>query len=156
MKNCINFRHLNTHTHIYSIYSCDFQFIYVDVNSMSNLIVIHSIINLYFCGIKCNGYSVQLGEKLWRTRDFVTCLWLARDYCNPWKATWGAHVGSSNDSSVKGISWLSCDLANLRLTCKRPLTIALCVFPYFLSFFTHTIKAYITHKIVRRVSERKP
>ena len=81
---------------------------------MSNLIVIHAIICLYFCGIKCNGYSVQFGEELWRTRDFVTCLWLARDYYNPWKAIWGAHVGSQMTQVSKAshdlvVTWPTCD-----------------------------------------------
>ena len=50
---------------------------YDGINSVSNLIIIHSIIYLYFCGIKCNGFSylqkkkkkcngfsVQFGEEL--------------------------------------------------------------------------------------------
>jgi len=79
---------------------------------MSNLIVIHSIIYLYFCGIKFNGYNVQFGEELWRTRYYMTCLWLARDCCNPQKGTWEEHDGISNDSCVRGISWLAHDLAD--------------------------------------------
>jgi len=39
------------------------------INSVSNLIIIHSIIYLYFCEIKCNGFSVQFGEEPWRIGD---------------------------------------------------------------------------------------
>ena len=51
---------------------------------------------------------------------------LTHDWCNQWKATWGAQ--SSNDSSVRAISRVACDLANLR----DVLINRFCVFPSFL------------------------
>ena len=69
---------------------------------MSNLIVILSIIFFFFCGIECNEYSVQFGEELLRKGDFTTFSQLARDCCNPQKATCGTHVGNSNNASVRG------------------------------------------------------
>ena len=60
-----------------------------------------------------------------------------------------AHVGSSNDSSVKGILQVARDLANSRTNSRDARTTIYVCFPH---FFTHTIKVTITHKIVRRVS----
>ena len=58
----------------WSMKSFDFQFMFVGFNYVSNLIVIYSIIYLYFFGIKCNGFRVQIGEELWSRgfRDWLT------------------------------------------------------------------------------------
>ena len=63
-----------------------------------------------------------------------------------WLSIHGRYVRSSNDSSVKGISWVAHDLANLRpdsWDAQPPFYVC---FPH---FFTHT------YEIVRRVSEKK-
>ena len=80
--------------------------------------------------------------KNYEVRDFAIDLRLVQ----PAKVMWEAYVGSSNDSSVKGISRVARNLANLWLDSRDARPAVYVCFPH---FFTHT------YEIVRRVSEKK-
>jgi len=91
---------------------------------MSNLIVIHSTIYLCFLGLNVMGIVFNLVKNY----EEQGILWLDRDCCTPQKAMWGAHVGSSNNSSVRGIS----QLGRLTTYSWKAIDNYFIVFPFFL------------------------
>ena len=87
----------------------------------------------------------------WRTmKNRVTRNLLAIDsrVDNLWKVTWEAHVGVEESSARMHLAtW-----PTREMTCEMHCQFVLVCFPH---FFTHTIKAHITHEIVKRISKRK-
>ena len=91
----------------------------------------------------------EIGEELWRVGQLATDSWVEQLAKGQVKSTCRKLKGSS----VNGILWVARNLANLWPDLQDALP---AYFVCLSSFLYSHYKAHITHKIVRRISEKKP